>query len=69
MQPKQPKKALPSSGGNLPDLAKVRAMRLAQRETNHRIEELKLKLLHLTEQHMDKAVNLVREMIASDKKK
>lgn len=43
-----------------PSLAELRALRLAQRATNQRVEELKLKLFRMTEQHMDQAVSLIR---------
>ena len=51
---------LPAGGGRVPSLADLKALRLAQRETNQRVEELKLKLFHITEQHMDHAVRLIR---------
>lgn len=44
-------------------MADLKALRLAQRETNQRVEELKLKLFHATEQHMDQAVRLIRRMM------
>ena len=49
-------KSLPSGGGGtsrLPSLAELKALRHAQKETNQRVEELKLRLFHFTEQHMD----------------
>ena len=49
--------------GSVPSLADLKALRLAQRETNQRVEELKLKLIHATEQHMDQAVRLIRRMM------
>lgn len=57
-----------SGGGTPPSLSELRALRLAQRATNQRVEELKLKLFRLTEQHMDKAVRLVRRWLDDSKK-
>ncbi|MBQ3059963.1 MAG: flagellar M-ring protein FliF [Desulfovibrio sp.] len=57
-------KELPGGkAGSVPSLADLKALRLAQRETNQRVEELKLKLFHATEQHMDQAVRLIRRMM------
>ncbi|VZH35005.1 conserved protein of unknown function [Desulfovibrio sp. 86] len=41
-------------------------MRRAQRETNQRVEDLKLRLFRITEQHMDQAVRLIKRWL-SDK--
>ena len=41
-------------------------VRLAQKETNQRVEELKLRLFRITEQHMDQAVRLIKRWL-SDK--
>lgn len=59
------KKNLPAESlGGMPSLADLKALRLAQRETNRRVEELKLKLFHTTEQHMDQAVRLIRRWMS-----
>ena len=42
-------------------LAELKAIRLAQRATNKRVEELKDKLLRITEQHMDQTVSIIRK--------
>lgn len=63
-------KALGAGGGSPPpDLAELRAIRLAQRATNRRVEELKLRLFRLTEQHMDQAVSLLRRWMDDKPKK
>lgn len=63
------KEALPAGGGSPPpSLAELRAIRLAQKATNQRVEELKLKLFRLTEQHMDQAVSLVRRWMDKESK-
>ncbi len=41
-------------------LTELKTLRKAQRETHQRVEELKMKLFRMTEQHMDQAVNLIR---------
>ncbi len=57
-------KALTRGGGALPaSLAELRAVRVAQRATNERVEELKLRLFRMTEQHMDQAVSLIRRWL------
>ena len=53
-------------GKNAPSLVELKAMRLAQKETNQRVEELKLRLFRITEQHMDQAVRLIKRWL-SDK--
>ena len=56
--------ALTRGGGALPaSLAELRAVRVAQRATNERVENLKLKLFRMTEQHMDQAVSLIRRWL------
>ena len=58
--------ALPSGGGDssrLPSPTELKALRHAQKETNQRVEELKLRLYHFTEQHMDQAVHLIRRWL------
>ena len=53
-------------GKNLPSLADIKALRYAQKETNQRVEELKLRLFRMTDQHMDQAVNIIKRWL--DKK-
>lgn len=61
--------ALPRGGGGTPpSLSELRAIRLAQRATNQRVEELKMRLFRLTEQHMDQAVSLVRRWLDDGQK-
>lgn len=43
--------------------AQRRAARLAQKETNQRIEDLKLRLFRITEVHMDRAVRLIKRWL------
>lgn len=50
-------------GKNLPSLADVKALRHAQKETNQRVEELKLRLFRMTDQHMDQAVNIIKRWL------
>ena len=50
-------------GGTPPALADLRAIRLAHKATNQRVEELKLRLFRMTEQHMDQAVSLIRRWL------
>ena len=47
-------------------LSQLKALRLAQKESNQRVEELKMRLFHITEQHMDQAVRLIKRWL-SDK--
>ena len=64
------KQLKPNSAGRLPggsadaSLAELRAQRRAQRETNQRVEELKLRVLRFTEQHMEQAVRLIKRWLA-----
>lgn len=53
-------------GKNLPSLADIKALRHAQKETNQRVEELKLRLFRMTDQHMDQAVSIIKRWL--DKK-
>lgn len=52
------------SSSRVPSLAQLKALRHAQKETNRRVEELKLKLFRITEQHMDQAVRLIKRWMA-----
>ena len=45
-------------------LSQLKALRLAQKESNQRVEELKMQLFHITEQHMDQAVRLIKRWLA-----
>lgn len=56
-----------SKGGNAQSLAELRAIRQSRRATSQRVEELKMKLFRLTEQHMDQAVNLIRRWMGENK--
>lgn len=47
-----------------PELSQLKALRLAQKESNQRVEELKMRLFHITEQHMDQAVRLIKRWLA-----
>ncbi len=60
--------ALGTGGAPPPSLAELRAIRLAQRATNQRVEELKMRLFRMTEQHMDQAVSLIRRWMDNEKK-
>lgn len=54
------------SGPQPPALADLRAIRLSQRATNQRVEELKLRVFRMTEQHMDQAVSLIRRWLKDE---
>lgn len=58
----------PATGSASRSLTELKAIRLAQKATNQRVEELKLKLFRLTEQHMDQVVSLVRNWLDENKK-
>lgn len=62
-QEPKPKALSGGKGGQPPALADLKAIRLAQKATNQRVEELKLKLFRMTEQHMDQAVSLIRRWL------
>ena len=62
-------KALGAGSAAPSSLAELRAIRLAQRATNQRVEELKLRLFRMTEQHMDQAVSLIRRWLDDKTKK
>lgn len=51
-----------------PSLSELKALRLAQRATNQRVEELKMRVFRLAEQHMEQAVSLLRRWM-DDKSK
>lgn len=63
---KLPRRSLPgiSGGEDASFAAQRRAARLAQKETNQRIEDLKLRLFRITEVHMDRAVRLIKRWLA-----
>ncbi|WP_308621261.1 flagellar M-ring protein FliF [uncultured Desulfovibrio sp.] len=68
---KQEPKVRALSGGSKggpqpPALADLRAIRLAQKATSQRVEELKLRVFRMTEQHMDQAVSLIRRWLKDE---
>lgn len=66
-QRKSDLQSLPAGEGSssrVPSLAQLKALRHAQKETNRRVEELKLRLFRITEQHMDQAVRLIKRWMA-----
>ena len=58
---KAPNRQLTESNSTL---SQLKALRLAQKESNQRVEELKMRLFHITEQHMDQAVRLIKRWLA-----
>ena len=57
------------SSDNLPaSLEELKALRLAQRATNRRVEELKEKLFRITEQRMEQTVSIIRNWMKPAKK-
>ncbi len=72
MKPKQPNTQYAADEGQTPSLAELRAFRHAQKETNRRVEELRLRLFRMTEQHMDQAIRIIKRWLdadAADKRK
>ncbi len=67
-QPGHKTKALGSGASAPPSLSELRSLRLAQRATNQRVEELKVRLFQLTEQNMEQTVSLIRRWM-DDKSK
>ena len=49
-------------------LEELRAHHRARRESNHRIEDLKVHLMRIAEQHMDHAVRVIRRWLAAKEK-
>ncbi|MBQ9453148.1 MAG: flagellar M-ring protein FliF [Desulfovibrio sp.] len=64
MKQRKPSSAVLSPSG--PELAELRAQRRAQRETNQRIEELKLRVIRFTDQHMEQAVRLIKRWLTEE---
>ena len=62
MKQRKPDSPLPSD----PRLAELRAQRRAQKETNQRIEELKVRVIRFTEQHMEQAVRLIKRWLKEE---
>lgn len=65
------KQLKPSQASRVPaesnaSLSQLKALRLAQKESNQRVEELKMRLFHITEQHMDQAVRLIKRWLADN---
>jgi len=57
-------KSLVSGGASAPpSLSELRAIRLAQRATNQRVEELKVRLYRLAEHNMEQTVSLIRRWL------
>lgn len=66
MKPKQPNSPSAAGEGQIPSLAELRAYRHAQKETNRRVEELRLRLFRMTEQHMDQAIRIIKRWMDAD---
>ena len=66
MKPKQPNVRSAAGEGQTPSLADLRAYRHAQKETNRRVEELRLRLFRMTEQHMDQAIRIIKRWLEAD---
>lgn len=66
MKPKQPNAGSAAGEGQTPSLADLRAYRHAQKETNRRVEELRLRLFRMTEQHMDQAIRIIKRWLDAD---
>lgn len=63
MKQSGPKSKALGSGSLPPSLQELKALRLAQRATNQRVEELRQKLFRMTEQHMDQTVSIIRSWL------
>ena len=65
MRQERKQKAIPAGGegANAPSLAELKEIRLARKATAQRVEDLKLRLFRMTEQHMDQAVSLIRRWL------
>ena len=62
-------KAIGQGANNAPpSLAELKAIRLAQKAANQRLDDLKMKLFRISEQHMDQVVSLVRHWLDASKK-
>ncbi|MBO4369068.1 MAG: flagellar M-ring protein FliF [Desulfovibrio sp.] len=48
------------------NLEELRAQHRERMQTNKRVDELKLRLLRITDHHMDQAVRLIRRWLRSD---
>ena len=63
------KQLKPNQAGRVPaesnaSLSQLKALRLAQKESNQRVEELKMRRGGGAEQHMDQAVRLIKRWLA-----
>jgi hypothetical protein len=54
------------NGGKDTSLSQLKALRIAQKEGNHRVEELKMRVFRITEQHMDQAVRLIKRWLSDN---
>lgn len=56
-----PKGTASAAADDAPALAELRALRKAQRDAARRVEELKLRLLQLTEHNWDQTVSIIKK--------
>lgn len=54
-----------STVDDAPQLAELKALRKAQRESTQRIEELKLRLFQISERHMEQAISIMKQWVRS----
>ena len=66
MAQQKPKPSVRLAENASPSLEELRAQRRERLETNRRVEDLKLRLLRITEQHMDQAVRLIRRWLRAE---
>ncbi len=66
MVQQKPKPSVGQAENDAPSLEELRAQRRERVETNRRVEDLKLRLLRMTEQHMDQAVRLIRRWLRAE---
>lgn len=62
-------KQIGQGAGNAPaSLSEIKALRLSQRAAAQRVDDLKMRLFRISEQHMDQVVSLVRRWMDNGKK-
>lgn len=52
-----------SNSIDTPQLAELKAMRKAQRQSTQRIEEIKSRLFQVSERHMDQVINIMKQWV------
>ncbi len=66
MAKKSERRSLEQAISGSGEIAELKALKKKQRETGRRVEELRLRLLQLSEQHWDQSMSIIKSWLDKD---